>query len=162
MYQRKLNIDSLTGFLSEKYPYQDMTNEGNGELPTKLRPNHMGAIVAMASPAPGLLVTGAQDGNVRVWDVSYPRNEDEGEEDDDDEDDDEEEAQYDDVGGKEMRPRCLYAMTGYKVWLGSIFANGKKLVSDGADNTVIVHSFDEDEEDIMFRDDEEEEGLTFE
>ena len=158
MFQRKLNVDSLTGFVSEKYPFQDMTKEGNGELPTKLRPNHMGTIVAMASPAPGLLVSGAQDGNIRVWDCSYPSSDNE---DDDEEDEDEEEAQYDDVGSKELRPRCLYAMTGYKVWLGSIFANGKKLVSDGADNTVIVHSFDEDEEDVMFRDDEDE-GLAYE
>ena len=113
----------------------------------------------MASPAPGLLVSGAQDGNIRVWDCSYPSND--NEEEDDEDDEDEEEAQYDDVGSKELRPRCLYAMTGYKVWLGSIFANGKKLVSDGAHNTVIVHSFDEDEEDVMFRDDEDE-GLAYE
>ena len=132
MFQRKLNVDSLTGFISEKYPFQDMTKEGNGELPTKLRPNHMGTIVAMASPAPGLLVSGAQDGNIRVWDCSYPSND--NEEDEEDDEDDEEEAQYDDVGSKELRPRCLYAMTGYKVWLGSIFANGKKLAKTIGDH----------------------------
>mmetsp|Transcript_9465 Transcript_9465/g.16532 ORF Transcript_9465/g.16532 Transcript_9465/m.16532 type:complete len:88 (+) Transcript_9465:2857-3120(+) len=47
------------------------------------------------------------------------------------------------------RPRVLYALSGYKVWLGSIFANDRKLVSDGADNSIIVHSFDEDEEDVL-------------
>ena len=46
-------------------------------------------------------------------------------------------------------PKVLYALSGYKVWLGSVFANDRKLVSDGADNTVIVHSFDEDEDTIL-------------
>jgi WD40 repeat protein len=144
----------MTGFVSDDCPFQDLAQS---ELPMKLRPSHTGAVVALTSPAPGLLVSGAQDGNVRVWDCSYHRSNN-----DDEENEDESEAQYDDVGGNEHRPRCLYAMTGYKVWLGSIFADGKKLASDGADNTIIVHSFD-GEEDVMFREDDDEEGgLAFE
>jgi WD40 repeat protein len=154
MFQRQLNVDSMTGFVSDDCPFQDLAQS---ELPMKLRPSHTGAVVALTSPAPGLLVSGAQDGNVRVWDCSYHRSNN-----DDEENEDESEAQYDDVGGNEHRPRCLYAMTGYKVWLGSIFADGKKLASDGADNTIIVHSFD-GEEDVMFREDDDEEGgLAFE
>ncbi|KAL3935016.1 MAG: hypothetical protein SGBAC_009383 [Bacillariaceae sp.] len=156
VFQRVLNVDSLSRSISDTAPFRDMREESSHELPSKLRPNHQGMVLAMASPFPGLLVTGAQDGNVRVWDCSSRRNspietiEDE-----------EDEAQYGDVGASDHRPRCLYAMTGYKVWLGSIFAGEKKLVSDGADNTVIVHSFDE-EEDMMLRDDEEEGGFAYE
>jgi len=36
---------------------------------------------------------------------------------------------------------CLYQFVGYKVWLGSLWTDGRRLVSDGADNTVIVHDF---------------------
>eukprot|EP00980_Cylindrotheca_fusiformis_P024582 scaffold12116_cov125-Cylindrotheca_fusiformis.AAC.9 len=158
IFQRKLHIDTMTGLVADECPFEDSSENGRGELPMKLRPSHQRAVVALASPAPGLLVSGAQDGNVRVWDCSYLQGSN-----DYDPEEDEGEAQYDDLGGIDTRPRCLYAMTGYKVWLGSIFADNKKLVSDGADNTIIVHSFD-GEEDVMFREDDEEEegGLTFE
>ena len=36
---------------------------------------------------------------------------------------------------------CLYQFVGYKVWMGSLWTDGYRLVSDGADNTVIVHDF---------------------
>ena len=36
---------------------------------------------------------------------------------------------------------CLYQFVGYKVWMGSLWTDGHRLVSDGADNTVIVHDF---------------------
>ena len=38
-------------------------------------------------------------------------------------------------------PTCLYAIGGYKVWLGSLATDGKRLVSDGRDNAVLVHDF---------------------
>jgi len=146
IFQRALNVDPLSRTILDRTPFRDMTKGSSQDLPSKLRPNHQGAVLTMASPSPGLLVTGAQDGNVRVWDCSSRQV--------DAVDDDEMEGQYDDVGEADNRPKCLYAMTGYKVWLGSMFADSKKLVSDGADNTIIVHSFD-GEEDLMFRDDDE-------
>jgi len=114
MYQRRLNIDNM-GYVSEKRPLTD-------EFPVgRMQPAHSGSVVALDSPYSGLLVSGSQDGTIRVWDCSYRRQ----------------------VKNKEelMRPRCLYALTGYKVWLGSIFTNHNKLVSDGADNTIVVHDF---------------------
>merc|ERR1711907_133670 len=45
-------------------------------------------------------------------------------------------------------PTVLYALSGYKKSLSSIFANERKLVSDGTGSSVVVHSFDEDEEAI--------------
>ena len=76
----------------------------------------------------------------------------------------EEEAQFDSIGGIDKRPRCLYALTGFKVWLGSIFTDGKKLVSDGADNSIVVHDFsgeDDIAEGFQFEDDDLEDFLDF-
>ena len=109
---------------------------------SKIRPKHMGPVVSLASPSPGLFVTASHDGTMRVWDCALGEDDDE---DDDVEDDDEEGIN----GVKPKMPKVLYALSGYKVWLGSVFANNRKLVSDGADNTVIVHSFDEDEDAIL-------------
>jgi len=123
---------------------------------SKIRPKHMGPVVSIASPSPGLFVTASHDGTMRVWDCALGG--------DDDEDDEEEEADDDEgftdeeksvlaasdgIIAKPKMPKVLYALSGYKVWLGSVFANDRKLVSDGADNTVIVHSFDEDEDAIL-------------
>ncbi|CAB9528527.1 WD domain, G-beta repeat [Seminavis robusta] len=36
---------------------------------------------------------------------------------------------------------CLYQFVGYKVWMGSLWTDGSRIVSDGSDNTIIVHDF---------------------
>lgn len=150
MFQNRLNVDKM-GYVVDRKPFlSDETLRG------RLRPSHSSQVVCLASPSPGLLISGSQDGTMRIWDCSYHRNH--GDEvvilSQDMDDDEEEEAYYDDVGGEDRRPRCLYALTGYKVWLGSIFTNGMKLVSDGADNTVVVHDFSGEEDNS--------EGFTFE
>jgi WD40 repeat protein len=155
LFQRQLNVDRF-GTVSSNHPFRDQVDEAT--FPLKMLPAHSGAVLAMDSPLPGILVTGAQDGTMRVWDCSP---------DDDEEDvegEEEAEANYDDVQWNDSRPRCLYALSGYKVWLGSIFSSSRKLVSDGADNTIIVHSFDEEEEDILFKEDDDDdfEGFNFE
>ena len=166
LFQRKLNVER-TGFLSESHPFLDQISNDEAVFPVKMRPNHLGPVVALASPAPGLLVSGALDGSMRVWDYNSVKSSDgELEEEGDDYEDDiiALEAQYDDVPQNDSRPRCLYALSGYKVWLGSIFASCSKLVSDGADNTIIVHSFENEEEVLLSEDDDDDdnEGLSFE
>ena len=162
MYQRRLNVDS-SGYISDKRVFLN-----DESLMGKMRPSHTKAVMSLASPCTGLLVSGAQDGTIRVWDCSYYRSETSAEDDlllEGETDNDDDEAFYDDVGGIDRRPRCLYALTGYKVWLGSIFTNGKKLVSDGADNTIVVHDFsgeDKNTEGYLFEDDDSEEGFSFE
>mmetsp|Transcript_15331 Transcript_15331/g.35332 ORF Transcript_15331/g.35332 Transcript_15331/m.35332 type:complete len:595 (+) Transcript_15331:308-2092(+) len=137
MYQLQLSI--VTDKLNPSRTVL-ATSEGM----TKIRPKHMGPVVCLASPSPGLFVSASHDGTMRVWDCSG------GEEDDEqDSEDDESQAGGESVGSKLKMPKVLYALSGYKVWLGSVFANDRKLVSDGADNTVIVHSFDEDEDAIL-------------
>jgi WD40 repeat protein len=37
--------------------------------------------------------------------------------------------------------KFVYQFVGYKVWLGSVWTDGDRIVSDGADNTLIVHDF---------------------
>jgi hypothetical protein len=37
--------------------------------------------------------------------------------------------------------KFVYQFVGYKVWLGSLWTDGDRIVSDGADNTLIVHDF---------------------
>jgi WD40 repeat protein len=113
---------------------------------SKIRPKHMGPVVSLASPSPGLFVTASHDGTMRVWDCAVGEDDDDEDEADDDDDDS---SGQPTSGTKLKMPKVLYALSGYKVWLGSVFANDRKLVSDGADNTVIVHSFDEDEDAIL-------------
>lgn len=95
-----------------------------------LLPSHGGAVVALRGRASsGLLVSGARDGTMRVWDLSASaaaKGTDGG---------------SDGGGGASAAAKCLYGLGGYKVWLGSICTDGRRLVSDGSDNTVVVHDF---------------------
>lgn len=157
MYQRSLNIDSM-GYVSEKMPFI------RNDLPVgRMQPTHSGPVVALASPSDGLLVSGSQDGTIRVWDCSHELTKEE-------EDlmslEEEDDVGYDSERGKDRRPRCLYALTGYKAWLGSVFTNENKLVSDGADNTIVVHDFSgksNEGEGILYEEEEEDEmeGFSF-
>jgi hypothetical protein len=40
---------------------------------------------------------------------------------------------------------CMYQFVGYKVSLGSVWTDGSRIVSDGSDNTIIVHDFEKDD-----------------
>lgn len=101
-------IQYLNGVLGE-YPFQ---------IPgTEMKPKHYGPLKCLASPGPGLLVSGGQDGSIRMW--SLPQE----------------------------SPRFLYQFIGYKVWMGSLWTDGKRIISDGSDNTIIVHDFEKGEDD---------------
>ena len=97
-----------------------------------LLPAHGGPIVALAplqpSSSSSLLVSGAQDGMLRVWDLG-------------------------EVGADTVNTKCLFGLGGYKVWLGSIWTDGKRLVSDGRDNALVMHDFTM--EPVAAEDDEE-------
>jgi WD40 repeat protein len=81
----------------------------SGQRVRQLMPQHFAAVPCLASPAPGLLLTGGLDGTVRLWDTDTKK--------------------------------FLYQFVGYKVWLGSLWTNGERIITDGADNTIIVHDF---------------------
>ena len=82
----------------------------------QLQPQHSGLIKCLTSPVPGVMLSGGQDGSLRVWNIS------------------EDDSHY------------LYQFVGYKVWLGTLWTDGARIVSDGADNTIIVHDFSEAEQ----------------
>lgn len=151
LYQKRLNIDSL-GCVSDTKPFLN-----DDSLRGRVRPSHSGPVMTLSSPSPGILLTGSQDCTIRVWDCSYYRTKKSPNTIVQD-DDDEEEAYYDDdIGGVDRRPVCLYALTGYKYWHGSMIADGKKLITDGCDNTIVTHDFSGDEdnsEGFMFEDDD--------
>ena len=82
-----------------------------------ISPPHDFQVMSLAQPCPGLFASASQDGTLRVWDLtsaSSPNRED-------------------------RKSACLYLFTGYKVWIGSVWTDGKRIMSDGADNTVIQH-----------------------
>ena len=72
----------------------------------------------MASRPGGILVSAGHDGMLRVSRICKPV------------------------------PRALYGLGGYKVWIGSICIDddGKRLLSDGRDDVVVVHDFSKKDE----------------
>lgn len=136
LHQRRLNINPQQGNVSSKRPFDDLS------FIQKLREQdqHAGPIVALASPGPQVLLSASQDGTIRVWDCSHQQSL----------DTDDADMQYDGdadmrdyaMGGRE--PKFLFAMSGFKVWLGSMIvlrSNQNMLVCDGADNTVVALLF---------------------
>lgn len=99
----------------------------DAEMGEPMLPAHGGACVALTPIDSvrdgGLLVSGAHDGTLRVWDLADGR-----------------------VDGipSASGPKCLYGLGGYKVWLGSVCTDGSRLVSDGRDNAIVVHDFGEE------------------
>ena len=82
----------------------------------KIEPNHQGPIISLVSRPGGIIASVSHDGQLRVthaW-----------------------------LGRKGGRP--LYGIVGMKVWVGSVCIDeeGKRLVSDGFDDVVVVHDFD--------------------
>ena len=99
------------------------------------QPAHSGSVAAIAAinldddafeepsdgaKRPRLFASGAHDGTVRVWDLAEPPPP---------------------VASATPSARCLYALGGYKVWLGSVVSDGARLVADGTDNAVLLHDF---------------------
>lgn len=83
----------------------------------KLLPSHQAPVVSI-SRRKGILATAGQDSTIRIWDLG-PRSD-------------------------KQPPRCLFAFNGYKVWIGSVDCDQRRLISDGSDNTIIMHDFGDD------------------
>lgn len=83
-------------------------------------------IITMGSD--GLLLTGALDGTIRLWDVESSRRPDDV-------------SNTNENNGENLSMKMIYQLMGYKVWLGSIWTDGRRIASDGADNAIIVHDF---------------------
>jgi hypothetical protein len=84
----------------------------------QIKPSHRGPVVALSSRSGGILVSAGHDGMLRVSRICKPA------------------------------PKALYGLGGYKVWIGSICidSEGKRLLSDGRDDVVVVHDFSLEDE----------------
>jgi WD40 repeat protein len=100
------------------------------ETDTTIKPRHTGPVMCLASPGEGIFVSGGQDGALRVWTISGL----------------EEERFLRESSGSEPLCKCIYALTGYKLWLGSACTDGHKLVSDGGENNIIVRDYSNQQE----------------
>mmetsp|Transcript_24216 Transcript_24216/g.37336 ORF Transcript_24216/g.37336 Transcript_24216/m.37336 type:complete len:432 (-) Transcript_24216:6-1301(-) len=107
LFIQPLRCDATTCVLDDMRPF------GDGGM-YQCRPGHSEAVRGIVCPSPEIMVTGASDGTIKVWDIS------------------------------EKSPSCLYQFIGYKVWLGSMWTDGVRLVSDGSDNTLVVHDFEKE------------------
>mmetsp|Transcript_17500 Transcript_17500/g.25889 ORF Transcript_17500/g.25889 Transcript_17500/m.25889 type:complete len:435 (-) Transcript_17500:2252-3556(-) len=85
----------------------------NSKTSSIFQSRHAGPVKCLVSPTPGLMLSGGQDGTVRVWYISESEDE----------------------------LHFQYQFAGYKVWLGTLWTDGLRIVSDGADNSIIVHDF---------------------
>jgi WD40 repeat protein len=124
-----LIIDPKSGRVDEENPFgvSETTN-------TALKPKHVGPVTTMVSPGDDMFVTGGQDGALRVWSCSDQFT---GSRDDDGDDKKEEQS---------LKAKCIYALTGYKLWLGCACTDGKRLISDGGDSSVIIRDFSREPE----------------
>lgn len=113
-----LNIGAISGTVNEENPF-DVTETTE----TVVKPKHTGPVMCLASPSNGMFLSGGQDGALRVWDCYNDGN-------------------ANSNADSQQRPcKCLYALTGYKMWLGSACTDFNYLVSDGGENSIIVRDF---------------------
>jgi hypothetical protein len=88
------------------------------EFVQKLEPDHIGPVISLASRPQGLIMSVGHDGMIRMTQTW--------------------------ISGKiKKMPSPVYGLGGYKVWIGSICVDdeGKRLISDGMDDAVVVHDF---------------------
>ena len=113
-----LNVDLETNKVDEDNPF-DVSESTD----TAISPKHTGPVLCLDAQnegiTKGMFISGGQDGTVRVWKGSSGT----------------------DVVGKQQAAKCIYALTGYKLWLGSICTDGHRIVSDGGENSIIVRDF---------------------
>lgn len=122
IHRLPLKLDQDTGLVDQDNPFDVLDTDD-----TTIKPKpHTGPVMSMASVSPGKFISGGQDTSLRVWEF---------------EDDDNKEEQTDQ---NKLQTKCLYALTGYKLWLGSICTDGHRLISDGGNENIIMRDFSRD------------------
>ena len=44
-------------------------------------------------------------------------------------------------GSTQVEAKCNYALTGYKLWLGSVWTDGKRPLLDGGEQSIVIRDF---------------------
>ena len=125
IHRLPLKLDQDTGLVDQDNPFEVLDTDD-----TTIKPKpHTGPVMSMTSPSSGRFVSGGQDTSLRIWVIDEAT----------DDGDKEEQTEQ-----NKLQTKCLYALTGYKLWLGSISTDGHRLVSDGGNENIIVRDFSRD------------------
>ena len=124
IHRLPLKFDQDTGLVDQDIPFDVLDTDD-----TTIKPKpHTGPVMNMASPSSGRFLSGGQDTSLRIWEFI----------DDDEAADENKEEQTEQ---NKLQTKCLYALTGYKLWLGSICTDGRLLISDGGNENIIMRDF---------------------
>mmetsp|Transcript_20518 Transcript_20518/g.33794 ORF Transcript_20518/g.33794 Transcript_20518/m.33794 type:complete len:561 (+) Transcript_20518:89-1771(+) len=112
-------------WVNDIYPEYGESKTGEvfvDEYVQKFEPNHVGPVISLCSRPEGLIVSVGHDGMLRMTQTWIGLK-----------------------NPKKATPWPLYGLGGYKAWIGSVCIDdeGKRLISDGMDDAVIVHDFSE-------------------
>lgn len=122
VHRLPLNVNTKTGQLNKEDPFLVGEN-----VDTAIKPKHTGPVICTtAAGVDGIFVTGGQDGSLRIWTTA------------------DEIVLSESKMRKYLSTKCLYSLTGYKLWLGSVCSDGKRLISDGGENSLIIRDFSQD------------------
>lgn len=119
----RLMLDDDAGFdsLGSRIIPRTGTSRCVPRLVAELR-GHTAPVVSLSAGCPGRLVSGAQDGTIRVWDLDLT----------------------DSKPGqriKTVRRDARYAVLGHTMWLGSTYADAERIICDGANNVLLEYDF---------------------
>lgn len=125
-------VDKETPFLMDDTIISQRASSSADSSTTMIRPKHVGPVMCLTSPGDGRFVSGGQDGTLRIWDLIETTTT-----------SNEKTTNYDYGGdrGSTVEAKCNYALTGYKQWLGSVWTDGKRLISDGGDQSIVIQDF---------------------
>mmetsp|Transcript_24175 Transcript_24175/g.34587 ORF Transcript_24175/g.34587 Transcript_24175/m.34587 type:complete len:560 (-) Transcript_24175:132-1811(-) len=112
-------------WVNDIYPEYEESKSGEvfvDDYTQKFEPNHVGPVISLCSRPEGLIVSVGHDGMLRMTQTWIGLK-----------------------NPKKATPWPLYGLGGYKAWIGSVCVDdeGKRLISDGMDDAVIVHDFSE-------------------
>jgi len=137
----QLNVDLESNRVDMEKPFfmddttisQRASSSADDSSTTMIRPKHVGPVMCLSSPGDGRFVSGGQDGTLRIWDLIETATA-----------TNEKTTNNDYVGNggsTQVKAKCNYALTGYKLWLVSVWTDGKRLLSDGGEQSIVIRDF---------------------
>jgi len=122
IHRLPIKFDQVTGLVDQDNPFDVLDTDD-----TTIKPKpHTGPVMSMASPSSGRFLSGGQDTSIRIWVMDEIADDD---------------NKVEQTEQNKLQTKCLYALTGYKLWLGSICTDGHRLISDGGNENIIMRDF---------------------